>query len=174
MQNIEFIQILQKFTAVTAIGPSALRNQGGCVIEDARDYCNKINLKELSYISEKAFIVYLNKHTKTLENKFKPKKRWGAARKALNLFLRACCYNKYISGHYKLNNIEKYLEIPLDKAVTSGLRKIDKEKSLPRWKGIVNLTKSNSDEYQLFANKIARAKNINRVDLDMVLWLENR
>ena len=49
--------------------------------------------------------------------------------------------------------IESYLEIPLDSAVTKGLKKIAKRGELPQWKGLKSLTKAVSAKYQQFALK---------------------
>jgi hypothetical protein len=99
---------------------------------------------------------------------------WGAARKALNLFLRDSLYNRYLSDHFNLQQIEAWLEIPLDSAVARGLQSGTGRGVLPRWPGLKHLDPSVSTSYQNAAAEHARVLGIARVHLDMYLWLENR
>jgi hypothetical protein len=161
--------------ATVSIGPSALRNQGKGILKKAQKYCSKINLINYSFLNEQEYLNQLNIETIKMLKSFKLKKKpWGAARKALNLFFRNCLYNKYLCESYKINNIESFLEIPLDSAVAYGLKKRAKKRELPKWPGLKSLTKEQSNIYQNFAKKIAAKKKLNRIHLDMYLWLENR
>src|SRR5208283_1063473 len=99
-----------------AIGPSALRNQGNRgVLTIARRYLEAIDLFKFSVTNEQQFKSLLDANTKDLMNSFpKGARNWGAARKALNLFLRDVLYNHYLSQHFGFRQIEKWLEVPLD------------------------------------------------------------
>lgn len=175
IKKADFLDILQKKTAVSAIGPSALRNQGVGVLKVAQEYCGNIDLYAIVRKNRNIFNKILDKHTKRLLDKFPVKtKPWGTARKAINLFLRDALYNKYLSEEYKLKSIEEYLEIPLDSATARGLKKIGSKRELPPWPGLILLTKHQSDLFQEFAQKIADRKKLIRVHLDMYLWLDNR
>src|SRR6266446_874823 len=112
----KFIIDLKKFTAVTAVGVQALRRQGVGAIGCIQDYLNALELSETRSIeNEKGFTRWLDEKTDVLKNKSKVS--WGAARKALNLFLRACFYNRYLSVEFNLDRLETWLEIPLDQVI---------------------------------------------------------
>lgn len=66
------------------------------------------------------------------------------------------------------------LEVPLDRVIALSLKRIEKRGQLPSWPGLKWLRKPASNQFQLFANEIAMKKKINRVHIDMYLWLENR
>ena len=66
MKN-NFIKTVQKMVAVTAIGPSALRNQGKGILQKAQKYCSLIDLNIYSsFINEKDFISQLDKETQNM------------------------------------------------------------------------------------------------------------
>ena len=162
-------------TATAAIGNSALRNQGKGILRKAQQHCSEIDLSIYSSFNEQEFLLQLDKETEIMLDSFGLKKRpWGAARKALNLFFRDALYNKYLSKEYNLENIEKFLEIPLDSVVSYGLKKRGKRGQLPKWPGLKSLTKNISNVYQQFAKDESVKENLFRIHLDMYLWLENR
>ncbi|MBU1308640.1 MAG: hypothetical protein KKE30_03790, partial [Gammaproteobacteria bacterium] len=98
-------------------------------------------------------------------------KSWGAARKALNLFLRDVTYNKDLCEYYDLSRIRKWLEIPLDSHVANALKKEPEGVNLPKWCTIKRLTPEISREFQTVATRVAQRKRIARVDLDIYYWL---
>jgi hypothetical protein len=172
----DFYKTLQRFVAVDAIGVSAMRGQISGTMHAAQNYCTAIDLTKYSDLTEEEFKSTLDKDTEGMLDSFgfggfRP---WGTARKALNLFLRTALYNKYLSEKYNLEGIERYLEIPLDSAVSKGLRNRDQNRVLPSWSGLTYLVKSDSEKYQRFALNEAEKRGINRVHLDIFLWLENR
>ena len=73
---------------------------------------------------------------------------WGAARKALNIFLRDVLYNHYLRSHHGLDRLEDWLEVPLDRDVAVALRAESEGGELPRWKTIKRLTPDVSGRYQ--------------------------
>jgi hypothetical protein len=82
--------------------------------------------------------------------------------------------NQYLNDHFKIGKLESWLEIPLDSAVTKGLKKRDDSARLPHWPGVKNLKPDISEKFQKFAAEYANKKRIARVHLDIYLWLENR
>jgi hypothetical protein len=88
--------------AQTAVGPSALRNQGGrYVVQRAREFLRRIDLSRFNVKTEAEFRRRLDKLTEALRSSLPPGARnWGTARKALNLFLRDAVYSFYLREHY--------------------------------------------------------------------------
>lgn len=171
--NQEYLTILQKRTGVLAIGRSTLRNQGAPgVIEKARNYLKVMNLKPLKKIdTEIKFKNFLQKNTIELSNSF-PRGatgNWGAARKAINIFLRDCLYNQYLSKEYGIHKLEKWLEVPLDGDVAKKLKNDHPDSEL-YWKSIKTLGKEMSDNFQSCASKSAKLDEISRVHLDIKYW----
>jgi len=174
MRPNDFIPTLQRKVAVTAVGPSALRGQGKGVLSATQEFLSKVSLARLPRSDPRRFGFWLDRQTErllTLPLKSRP---WGAARKAINLFLRDVLYNRYLCRHFRINRVESWLEVPLDSAVARGLKRSSQRGELPSWPGLKGLTKPVSDQYQIFANELSKEKNIERVHLDMYLWLENR
>ncbi len=175
MKTKDFITTLQRKVAFSAVGPSALRGQGKGVLRASQDFLARISLARVPKSSTKRFQLWLNRQTELLLGSFPIKNRpWGAARKAINLFLRDALYNKYLSRQFKLQSIETWLEVPLDSAVVKGLKLHSNRGELPRWPGLKNLKPKVSEDFQVFASKQAHLKGIARVHLDMYLWLANR
>lgn len=177
--NKKYIDRLQTRTAELAIGASTLRNQGSPgVVEAARAYMKKIQLHRLQKAkSEKDYQKTLNNHTGRLSMKFpgRAKGNWGAARKAINIFLRDVIYNKQLCDWYKLKHLELWLEVPLDSYVVDGIKK-DKRvgEKLPKWKSIKSLSKKDSCEFQKIARNVARREGINRIHLDLKYWRQGK
>jgi hypothetical protein len=175
MKPRDFIVTLQRMVAFTAVGPSAVRGQGKGVLRASQDFCSHIALGRVSKSSAKAYQLWLDRQTELLLNILPIKNRpWGAARKAINLFLRDALYNKYLSKRFNLQSIEAWFEIPLDSAVAKGLKLRSNRGELPGWPGLKNLRPNISESFQIFASKQALSKGIARVHLDMYLWLDNR
>jgi len=175
MKPKDFITTVQRKVAFTAVGPSAVRGQGKGVLRTSQDFCSQIALGRVSKSSAKAYQLWLDHQTELLLEVLPIKNRpWGAARKAINLFLRDALYNKYLSRQFKLRSVEPWLEIPLDSAVAKGLNSRDHRGELPRWPGLKRLRPDISEAFQVFASKRATVKGVARVHLDMYLWLGNR
>lgn len=170
VSNDQFIEKLIRRTAQAAIGQSSLRNQGSSgVILAAREAVAKINLGELGQLTEFSYHRYLDEATERLMASFPDGARnWGAARKALNLFLRDATYNVDLSERFRLDVIRPLLEVPLDKDVATGLRLQCSD--LPSWKTIKHLQPVTSSRYQSVASAVAQQYNVYRVDLDVFFW----
>ena len=167
-----FIDHLQRRTAQSAIGPSALRNQGAAgVVAGARTALENLNLTKYSYASPETFAELLDQDTSAILKCFPARAQsWGAARKGLNLFLRDATYNIDLNSAYNLSSIRCLLEVPLDRDIANALLGQPEGHSLPKWASIKGLTKSISDKYQLAALEVASRYKVNRIDLDIFFW----
>ncbi len=170
--NQKTIAYLKRRTAELAIGSSTLRNQGAAgVVKVTRQFLANLDLKSFSVNSVQEFNKALDQSTEDLIQALPEGARnWGTARKALNIFLRDCIYNQFLSSHFVISQIHPWLEIPLDNHVASGLRMTSHKKNLPRWVSIKKLKRKDSDKYQDVAAKVADKIECNRVDLDIYLW----
>lgn len=176
----ELLAAIRRRVAQVAIGPSSLRNQGAPgVISAARAYFEEcIDLHDFmqAMAEEVSYQSWLNHQTKALMKRLPAGgDHWGAARKALNLFLRDVCYNTLLAGELGIprspaafNRAVRWLEIPLDKDVAKGIRA--NAPDAPRWQGIRSLTPADSRLYQAAAQRIASDMGTARIQLDLVFW----
>ena len=177
MRPKDFIPTVQRKVAVSAIGPSALRGQGKGVLKASQEFLASLSLARIPKSNETRFRTWLDRQTEALLDGLPVNGRpWGAARKAINLFLRDALYNQYLNRQFELGKIEAWLEVPLDSVVARGMKaKAKKMRTLlPRWPGLKHLKVHASDEFQNFASAHVRTIEISRVHLDMYLWLGNR
>ncbi|MDH4227196.1 MAG: hypothetical protein OEV59_05535 [Deltaproteobacteria bacterium] len=170
--NSKTIKYLQHRTAQLSIGSSTLRNQGAPGVAKAtRTFLSELNLKSFSVTSKQKFSKALD-HTTIALSKALPKgaRNWGTARKAVNIFLRDCVYNRFLCSHFAIHLIHPWLEVPLDSHVANGLRETSMRNTLPKWTTIKKLERKVSDKYQEAATKVAEKVGCKRVDLDIYLW----
>lgn len=167
-----FLENLIRRTAEAAYGQSSLRKQGAAgIIQAARSSASKLDLLHLSQQTSESFLVYLDGVTVDFLEEFPDgAKNWGAARKAVNLFLRDATYNADLNREFKLSAIRPFLEVPLDKDVATGLRAEAEGKELPKWGTIKRLTIEGNAAFQAAASKVAKRQKIDRVDLDVFYW----
>jgi hypothetical protein len=96
----------------------------------------------------------------------------------MNLFMRQCLYNTYLSRRFRLRQVQQHMEIPLDSAVAHGLKEEAKKagrERLPRWQGLIGLGPEESQQFQDDAKKCALDVGLrDRVFLDNYLWLKYR
>ena len=162
--------------AETSIGASTLRGHPEGTIQSVRDYLKTIKLEEFQCRTGDDFGKVLDKHTAALSKKIKAfdsrSEYWGSARKALNLFLGNAAYHSVLRKEYRLDRIEKYLEVPLDKQVATGLISLAEKRSLslPKWRTIKGLLPEDSNLYQGFASSCAKELGCTRIQLDLLLW----
>ena len=181
MKYTDFIDHIQRQVSELAVGASALRNQGGSgLIKSARGYFKALNIDLYGAAKDAtAFLILLDNDTTALQSVFPTgAQHWGAARKAMNLFLRDACYNRYLSSHYGLGRIEQWLEVPLDKDVATGL--IDDLQAgtysmpsgfrVPNWTKIKALTATASAGFQSMAQTYSNLLGIARVHVDLLYW----
>jgi len=170
-----FYTIMQRKIAVTAVGISAVRNQGKGVLKACQDYLAELDLDEIPKSNQTDFEDWLDKTTKGILDSLPIRNRpWGTARKALNLFLRDLFYNRYFNSLCDLDRLEKWFEIPMDSAVANGLIQKAGKTKLPSWPGLKHLKKTKHAAFQKEALDQAQKLRIERIHLDMYLWLENR
>jgi len=176
IKNDDFYRDMQRYIAVTTIGPSTLRNQGASgVIEAAQKHLAAFEFSAFSARNEEDFLASLNGATERLRTALPVEaQHWGAARKALNLFLRDACYNRFLCERCDLARLEDWMEIPLDGLVARALKRKAGREKLPQWPGLNELTEGISGAFQAFARECAVIKGITRIHLDMRLWIEER
>ena len=171
----DFIETMREKVAVSSVPPSALRGQGKGVLKASRDFLASVSLARIPRSDERRFRLWLDRQTESLLDEFPIRGRpWGAARKAINLFLRDSLYNGYLSRRYSLSEIESWFEVALDSAVAHGLKVKAGRGALPQWPGMKRLPPEVSDKFQAAATEQAQQRGFQRVHLDMYLWLENR
>ena len=176
MSNRRFLTSVRKFTAVDAVGPSAVRGQPSGTLGAIHEYLGRLRLDRLASMDRTDYARWLDARTRYLQKKLPgPQKPWGVARKAMNLFMRSCLYNRYLSRKFHLTRVQRYMEIPLDGAVARGLNRRAGRGKLSQWPGLSGLQADVSQEYQNQARKCARSLGFpGRVFFDNYLWLENR
>lgn len=173
------LRLLQKFRA-EAIPANAIRNQGRNVLGAIRRHLQKVDLSTFVVRDRWSFVRRLREATARLQRRLpkdggvEPAQLWGAARKALNLFLRDCTYDHHLRAHYGLGKVEPWLEVPLDSYVAGALRKTRKGKGLAKWDSLKGLDDKISGEYQEVAQDIADRQGIARVHLDLGYWTGGR
>src|SRR5438067_10654261 len=146
-------RLMHERIAELVIGISTLRNQGAPgVVSAAREFLKQLDLAAFRGGSRERFEARLNVATRRLERRLpRGARNWGAARKALNIFLRDVLYNHYLRSRHALDRLEEWLEVPLDRDVAVALRGESEGAALPRWKTIKRLTPDVSRRYQSVA-----------------------
>ena len=119
------------------------------------------------------YAAWLDRSTRILQRKLPAADRqWGVARKVINLFMRQCLYNAYLSRKYGLARFQKDMEIPLDSRVFRGLKKDAGRGKLPVWPRLKCLKKKTSETFQSHARDLAAREGLpGRVFLDNLLLL---
>ena len=168
MKN-EFIPDMQKFVVRQSVGASAMRGQGTNVLLNVHQFLDVLSLGTLKARSRDEYLVWLDQYTNDL---LKSAKTWGAARKALNLFMRSALYNCYLKRKYGLGRFERWMEIPLDGIVVTKLRRLFFNQ-LPVWRGVKYLKRKDSDSFQRAASCLAIDNQITTVHQDIFLWVRD-
>lgn len=170
------LKAIQRKVAVSALPASALRGQRTPgLIRIARDFFTSLPLGPFGVVNAKLFASRLNSCTDELLSKFpRQARRWGVARKSVNLFLRDAFYNQFLAARYNLGRSEAYYELPLDSYTAKALDEFDDEWDLPRWRGLRGLTAADSAVFQSAANDMATEYGCLRVHLDAYIWAQPR
>ena len=171
--NPELLRAIQHFTARSAIGSSSMRGAGSAgVVECARTFMGRMALSSFGTRNRATFLNRLDRATTDLLILLpKSARRWGRARKGLNIFLRNCLYTSYLRDEYSLARAEEFFELPLDSITGSRLVE-ESEGTLPRWETVRGLTPERSADYQAAAARLAAKRGVARVHLDAVWWGE--
>lgn len=172
----QLLALIQKFTAIDAVGPSAIRGQPKGTAKVIQEYLGRMDLSRALQNTRQGFDRWLDLHTARLRRKLpNPAQPWGIARKTLNLFLRSCFYNHYLRRAYRLAEIGQWLEVPLDSVVAEELRNRVGTDVLRPWPTLKHLTPEESREYQRHARAYAASRRLPAtVFLDNYLWLSGR
>jgi hypothetical protein len=151
----EFLNKVQNYVAKVAITASSLRNQGAQgVVKKAREYLGKLNLNELKYLPPTQYPRWIEEKTQELLKQFpNPARKWGVARKALNVFLCHAYLNRYLCDEYLLKRLGDVMETPLDSIAAKRLLEETEGQGLPNWKTIRELKPMDSNEYQKVAER---------------------
>ena len=167
---------IQRHVAIFAVGPSTVRGQGAKgVVAAAQEFLSEVPLRPFATSAESSFRNALDSATENLALAFpKAARRWGLARKCVNVFLRDAFYNSHLCPLYHLERAKPFYEIPLDGVVARALLRLGGPNRLPVWPGVKHLQPVTSGVYQAFAKELSRRWKIDRVYLDTYIWVENR
>ena len=175
MDRAIFLQGVQGYVANVAIGSSTLRNQGPSgVVGAARSVLANLRLDRLRGTQPAQYGVVLDEWTRGLMRSFPrgARRNWGAARKAINIFMAQASMNWHLAREYGLRRLVGALEVPLDAQTSKALRSCARrrQQKLPTWRGVKRLTSTVNREYQEFALDEAKRRGIPRPCLDLFLW----
>jgi hypothetical protein len=172
MEQETFIRLMQRYVVNIAITGPTLRNQGAeQVVEVAREFLSRLNLSALHDNVPEGYAKQLDRWTDALKKKLpRGAQNWGAARKAINVFMVQAFLNKHLAQEYGLHKFGQVLETPLDGQAARKLRRLAGRGRLPQWDSIKRLTPAFSRRYQEFASELAAQHHIPRACLDMMLW----
>lgn len=174
-----FVDQVRWHTAQTSVGPSTLRNTGAKgTVAAARHGLYLVKLERLADAADAAdFAGQLSYYTERVRRRLPvPARRWGSARKALDIYLRSVLYNAYLTTEYNFTRVEQWLEIPLDSFTVRGLsrdyKKLRTSNKLPRFPGVAAADFRVYAAYQEAATKVAAElyDGISRVHLDIYYW----
>lgn len=125
--------------------------------------------------NREAFIATLDRQTVRLLAALPPRgRRWGVARKLLNIYVRDCVYSAHLRSAFNLGQIEPFCEVPLDSITAKRLRESDQGAALPTWPGVGRLTPEVSAHFQTVATEIAKVRKLRVVHLDVFWWSDDR
>ena len=175
-EPIDFLKVIQQFVAVDAVGITALRNQGLGVLRATREFLCNVDLRTVPTSSQQHYQEWLDSTTEAILAVLPVQNRpWGTARKALNLFMRACICEHHLRIAYGLDKVERWAEIPVDGVMARALKKEAGRGVLPLWRGLKHLKRVDHRPFQDFAIQYASSLGLPApVYLDNYLWFTNR
>ena len=170
MEEVQFLRIVQSRVARVAVGASTVRGRGNAgTVGAARAFLRSIDLTAFSTSDPETLASALERITQSLRQALpETAAHWGIARKVLNIFIRDCLYNKYLTEAFDI--AEPLLEVPLDSYTATALGEIEPVGTLPRWPGMRHLTPDISTAFQTVAAQEAERRGIARVHLDGLWW----
>src|SRR4051794_36328092 len=94
----DLLSALQSRTARSSLGASSMRGKGSSgVVAAGRSFLCELELRRFATSDKRLFRQELDCVTDGLMRAFpRPARRWGLARKGLNIFLRNCLYTVYL------------------------------------------------------------------------------
>ena len=169
------LKLIQRYVANWAIGPSTLRGQGTGVTGAAKRFLIKeLDIKGIADKGISGYRKWLDDRTAEMKATFPhtSQENWGAARKAINLFMVGAYFNKILSQEHNLESFGDVLEVPLDGRVADNLVMFAAEilNRKLEFTGIKYLEVDVGDQFQDVASECARRENVPRVELDIILW----
>ena len=175
MPSDDLLRAIQSRAARIAVGASTVRGRGHTgTVREARQHFSKMDLRVFG-VAPSRFRAVLDRETLRLQSALpKAARRWGIARKLLNIFLRDCFYTGQLSEAYRLATLETEFEIPLDSITAKALKQTMGRGALPQWPGVKHLTPELSEVFQTAALEEAERRGIARVHLDAVWWSLDR
>jgi len=143
----------------------------------ARKFLADVELQGLAKLAATDYPKCLNEQTQKLIEQL-PTRRWGNARKAINIFVTMARLNRYLYVAYDLDRFQDSMEVALDNVVERKLRGFGHDKKMfpkdfPMWESISALDPANSGKYQQIADSCSKELAMPRGELDPVLWEPN-
>jgi hypothetical protein len=168
----QLIRKLQDRIAELAIGNSTLRNQGAKgVAQKARALLKATELAKYRCKHKSEFAKRFADDTERVQRGLpRGAKNWGTARKTLSIFLRDVLYDDYLCEHFRLSSIVGWLELPLDRYSTDGLRAEKEGAQLPKHSTIKHMDGSLNARFQEVARKVAERLGTHPVHLDLLYF----
>jgi len=163
--------------ANTTIGATTLRKQGAAgVVAAARAFVAGIDLSTVGgCLTADAFAAHLDFLTDDLVKALPAAgSSFGAARKAINLYLAEAYYHQFVCRAYGLDRVAPWMEVPLDSQTASFLAAAASSSGDATlvWPGIKWLTPADSARYQAVAAQYVarRGDGWLRVHVDVIAW----
>ena len=156
----QLLAAVQSRAARVAVAASTVRGCDKGNVSASRRFLRHLDLAQFGLVSAKSFNHALVRSTKALRAVLPVKsRRWGIARKVLNIFLRDCLYTKYLDAAFHLHSHEALFELPLDSITVSHLKRATGRGALPRWPGAKHLTEEVSARFQAAATAEAKDRS---------------
>ena len=170
--ELKYVNHIQGYVARYSVSASAARGQGAPgLVQAARDHFASLRLEQFAVRSEARFLSTLDRQTTRLLRALPRRgRKWGVARKLLNIFLRNAFYTTYLRDQHRLDRAEPWMEVPLDRIVATRIRTELGGNGVPRWPGVKHLTSFDSRSYQLAARMLAIQHAVAPVHLDALFW----
>lgn len=188
LNHSQKVKIHKRRIAQRAVGPSTVRGRPEGTVDAFRDALELTNLDKVSHYTSDQYAAWLNTQTKRILKKWKKAvpnngvdSDCAIVRKCLNIFLTDAAQHTLLRKVYKLNKIEKFLEVPIDSQTAEGILKdYAPSAGWPRinrrcikWRGINYLNQLQHDIYQEMSLKLANRFGVFRYELDAIYWRNN-
>jgi len=173
--------LAQRKVAQMTITASSARGCAKGTIEKVHAYLSdQALLRELAALAPADFPAWMDRHTSALAQHVTLARSgsvsWGHARKFLSLFLFTASRDYLLRANFKLDVIDDWLEVPVDRHVAQGLTRYahceahSPGDGVPPWQSIAELDAQQNCRYQLVATSAATQLGVTRGQLDYLLW----
>lgn len=168
--------MIQSHVARSCISASAVRGTGNAgVLPAAQHFLRHLDLRLFGTDRAHVFSAALEQTTRRLMRCLPSSaRRWGLARKLLNLFLRDATYCIHLRQAYRLDRAESLLELPLDSITGVALASMSATRPRMKWPGVRALDPACSARLQSVALQLAGQRGIARIHIDALLWSVSR